>query len=657
MHFFARLLPMFVLGFSTGSAFSSTVSIENAGLRLSADDKGAVEILDKRSGIVWKEARPLTSGDSGTTPTLADAAMMPRIESVSQQGDVIVMEAQWEIPLKFEWSLRDEREAVVKISSPQPEMILPVSESGGAAMAYPPPFHSPAASFAVVPEDEGILYETAETAYEADEKRWQRKQLRNLSMPWWGVTDLKAGMMTMLDTPFHAFEKAVLCDTDDGQRALPSVQWTGQRGTWGSERQITFRVVEEGGYVAMCRRFREEMKRQGLFRTFEEKAQIVPQIRKLKGAMDLWIFAFDRPVTAEDVKRIKGFGFDKLLLQAISSGMKDGDVYRGFTKDAVEQANEYDYVLGYYHLFSWIYKPKDGDFSDEIKKILIKDAKGIYTAGHQVWGLHGLWCPAVLGETLTKVASAEKEGGLSTFFTDCTIAGDSLRDCYDPQHPLTMDESAAALRGTVEQVMQSGMLPGSERGFWYAAKSTAFFEGIETIITYHSPFQGPTPKETHGGPMQNQRPNYQKWFVEKNYGAHNRVPLFQLVFHDSVYCTRRWDDHHSRQPELWRMNDLMAICYGVAPIITFHHQIGPFILNDTVDPFIERYQRTYKEVCGWHEQVGFEEMTNHEFLTEDRKVQRTTFANGKSVVVNFGDKAVEVDGETIEGMSYRTAGN
>ena len=38
------------------------------------------------------------------------------------------------------------------------------------------------------------------------------------------------------------------------------------------------------------------------------------------------------------------------------------------------------------------------------------------------------------------------------------------------------------------------------------------------------------------------------------------------------------------------------------------------------------------------EKIGGSEMLSHQFLTEDRQVQETRFANGWAVVVNFDGK-------------------
>jgi hypothetical protein len=35
--------------------------------------------------------------------------------------------------------------------------------------------------------------------------------------------------------------------------------------------------------------------------------------------------------------------------------------------------------------------------------------------------------------------------------------------------------------------------------------------------------------------------------------------------------------------------------------------------------------------------VGYQEMTDHRFVSPDRNVQQTSFANGTRVVVNFGE--------------------
>ena len=58
-----------------------------------------------------------------------------------------------------------------------------------------------------------------------------------------------------------------------------------------------------------------------------------------------------------------------------------------------------------------------------------------------------------------------------------------------------------------------------------------------------------------------------------------------------------------------------------------------------------------------HEAVGYEEMVSHVFLTDDRSAQRTTFSDGTTVTVNFGDRPYTLsDGITVEPLGHRVDG-
>jgi hypothetical protein len=50
-------------------------------------------------------------------------------------------------------------------------------------------------------------------------------------------------------------------------------------------------------------------------------------------------------------------------------------------------------------------------------------------------------------------------------------------------------------------------------------------------------------------------------------------------------------------------------------------------------------------------------MTDHRFLTPDRNVQQTSFANGTTITVNFGDKSYRLpNGKKVKPMSYYVSG-
>jgi hypothetical protein len=95
-----------------------------------------------------------------------------------------------------------------------------------------------------------------------------------------------------------------------------------------------------------------------------------------------------------------------------------------------------------------------------------------------------------------------------------------------------------------------------------------------------------------------------------------QVPLYELVYHDAVVTGYSPDDPrgllHASVPE-W---------YGGR-----NRQVN----LDNV-----------RRMAALHERVGLLEMTNHEFLDKGRRRERTTFADGTTVTVDWNTQRVEV---------------
>lgn len=53
------------------------------------------------------------------------------------------------------------------------------------------------------------------------------------------------------------------------------------------------------------------------------------------------------------------------------------------------------------------------------------------------------------------------------------------------------------------------------------------------------------------------------------------------------------------------------------------------------------------------EDVGFKRMTNFEYLSSDKLVQRTTFSNGSQVIVNFSEADYKLpNGKILKSWDY-----
>jgi hypothetical protein len=99
---------------------------------------------------------------------------------------------------------------------------------------------------------------------------------------------------------------------------------------------------------------------------------------------------------------------------------------------------------------------------------------------------------------------------------------------------------------------------------------------------------------------------------------------------------------------LWDQRDLFNVLYATPPMFMFDR--GLWQANQA------RFVQSYRTVCPLVRRVGFSEMTDHRFLTPDRNVQQTSFANGTTVTVNFGSTAFQfADGTLLPPMGSRVS--
>ena len=71
----------------------------------------------------------------------------------------------------------------------------------------------------------------------------------------------------------------------------------------------------------------------------------------------------------------------------------------------------------------------------------------------------------------------------------------------------------------------------------------------------------------------------------------------------------------------------------------------------------DRFVQSYRNTCPVARATGYSEMTDHRFLTADRCVQQTAFANGVTVTVNFGDASYKLpDGTDLAPKGLHVGG-
>jgi hypothetical protein len=248
----------------------------------------------------------------------------------------------------------------------------------------------------------------------------------------------------------------------------------------------------------------------------------------------------------------------------------------------------------------------------------------------------------VLKERVPKVL-AEKP--LTSYFLDC-VTSTRLRESYDPNHPLTRTGDREARIAQFRFLSKDmGLVVGSETGRDWAVPVADYFEGIMSTASFFA-----APKAIHEIPFVTipSDPKYEEYALDPQ----RRVPLFQLVYSDCCEITWRWGDNTARMPDVWAMKDLQHIIHASMPMFVLWDAHQELFL-----PNIDRFMECYTNVCRWRRAVGYYEMTNHERLSEDALVQRSSFANGAAVTVNFATEPRTVDGTVMPPRSFLITGD
>ena len=218
-------------------------------------------------------------------------------------------------------------------------------------------------------------------------------------------------------------------------------------------------------------------------------------------------------------------------------------------------------------------------------------------------------------------------------FIDVTTA-EGLYECYDPEHPLSRTDKRRCGERLLRSVEGLGLVVGGEHGIWWGVPHLHYIEGMMSSYQFAWPaghlIRPKDRAEKFAGPYGTDTwENYERWGL----GHEHRAPLWQLVFHDCVVSTWYWGDSNDfllrAAPELTPKKDAYNVLYGTIPMM-WANRDGAWHADRRA------FLRTAHTATPVHAVTAESEMTDHAFVTPDRAVQRTRFANGTECVVNFG---------------------
>lgn len=325
----------------------------------------------------------------------------------------------------------------------------------------------------------------------------------------------------------------------------------------------------------------------------------------------------------------------------------DGQAYR--SPKLTEAAAAAGYLVGPYDSYHSIHEPgkeqwETASFPDLslYENATVQNEKGEKLSGFQDVGrkLNPTLAMPSVQQRVSEILSAGL--AFNSWFVDCDATGE-VYDDYSPAHPTTKQQDIAARLERMDYIAQEhGMVMGSEGGNDFAANSIAFAHGIELpafswmdkdmstnkdseyyLGRYYSSTGGVPEKFSKTAPL---KEKFETLFLDVAY----QVPLFKLVYNDSVITSYQWEWSTFKIIGETENRMLREVLYNVPPM--YH---------------LDRKEwDNYKEAISAHHNVWSEfskkaitkEMTDFAFLTDDHLVQSTCFGQNLQAVANFSDK-------------------
>jgi hypothetical protein len=490
-----------------------------------------------------------------------------------------------------------------------------------------------------------------------------------LIMPWVGATDavLRSGYMVIVDTPFDAGMRLADC----GGRTAPEVYWQPEMGRFGYARKLRYHFFADGGYVAQAKHYRDYVRRTRECPSLRERARQRSHIDQLIGAVHIYAWddgrdlAFARELKDAGIERA-WIGWDPSHPPYPATGFDEGlkalgylagvyDLYRDCYNDAewAPKAATNEVLRG-----MWLHRYLYPELFQKIVARLADNSPMQIRVSRDV-GLMRYWTctKAQLPHVPDRITRELKTYPHNSVFVDVTLAAGPF-ECHSPDHPMTRREDASA-RLAIHQLMAERLhlVVGSEWGADYGVPHTEFLHGVMTLHNFSG--DGTRDRASahyHGDWSDTRRPSMvlgeaqpTDTYLKYGVGASYRVPLYELVFHDCIVSSWRWDESSHKLPDVWARKDLFNALYGTAPLWNLDRA--------TWQKHRARFVASFRALQSVLRAVGYDAMLDHRFLTPDRQVQTTAFASGRRVIANFAGEPRSVDGVTVPAGGFVLTGN
>jgi Family of unknown function (DUF5696) len=455
----------------------------------------------------------------------------------------------------------------------------------------------------------------------------QSHVIESWSMSWWGFQKGNEGLMFIVETPDDA---AYQFSHPAGGPTRCGPRWLATLGRLSYPRTVRASFIHGGDYVEMAKRYRRYVIDTGLFVSLEEKVARTPGVRDLIGTPQTRLGGFrqikpesdrydakdpskNRSLTtfderARQLREMKARGFDHLFV-FISGWPHEGYDHQhpdplppspevgGW--DALKRLADTCRELGYPFILHDQYRDYYTDAPSYDPQFAIHEEDARPPVKAFAGSRFGDWKEGPIpfmrhwdGGKQTYLNARFQLGHLLKnyqLFFDHRIRPQGIYidvigyvppdEDFNPEHPTTR---ADAMRG------EAAMLNWARANLGVTATEA----GSDWVVPYVDTV--------------NQSGGSSKAIL---------VPLYQLVYHDAVVISYGARDRRSL---------LQGLLFGGVPEIP----AGPQLPD-------EKTLALMRQMAALHARVGLLEMTRHEFLDKNFRKERTTFADGTTVTVDW----------------------
>ena len=462
-------------------------------------------------------------------------------------------------------------------------------------------------------------------------------------MPWFGQVKDRAGYIAICEQPWNAAYYTE--HPAEGPYTHVGIRWEPSLGKMDYRRVMKYSFVKDCDYNDLCKIYRNYVIEKGRFKSLAEKAVKTPSIDQLIGSAFLHkgiktqvmtnsdFYDAENPdknnhltpfsVRTEEIKKFHELGVEKLYLHL------DGWAEPGYDnqhpdylpacekaggwkamKELSDTMHECGYLFGIHDQYRDYYyaaKTFDENFATRLADGTIP-SHARWAGGPQTY-LCATQAPFYVKRNFTEIMDNGIK--LDCAYLDVFTCNEG-DECSHPWHKMTRRECYEYRNTCFEYLLSKGILPSSEEVNDWAIPSLVF--------CHYAPYD-----------FMLDRPGSPKKGIP--------VPLFNLVYHDCLIEPWMMDKVSEEEDYM-----LYAVLNGGAPYLVrdgaYQNTDGSFAGG--VEISIEDQIKRRKVVSDLHEKVAKCEMVRHEMVDGNPEVQRTTFADGTVVTVDFQAQTYQI---------------